>query len=129
MKPETQVSDVAERLRNEAQRTSHEWNLAHSHMCEEAADLIERQQKEIDELRERSTMLQSKLWTILKDRRDISNQSAENARHDLEWAIKEGLNSHLPTIEDVIAAGPYVRVGWDESYDDACARAEKERQS
>ncbi|MBA2125100.1 hypothetical protein DLM45_02520 [Hyphomicrobium methylovorum] len=76
----------------------------------------------VEELEARNAMLQRKLWQVLKDRRDTTIQSASNAAYDLEWAIKEGLNSHLPTIEDVIANGPYVRVGWNESIEEADAR-------
>lgn len=71
-------------------------------------------------------MLQAKLWTVLKDHRDKTSGEALTAKQDLEWAIAQGLNSHLPTLEEVRAAGPYVRVGWNETLEEARARAARE---
>ena len=81
-----------------------------------------------EETEARCAMLQKKLWSVLKDHRDKTSCEALTAAQDLEWAIAQRLNSHLPTIDEVIAAGPYVRVGWNETLEQARARAATELQ-
>lgn len=91
-------------------------------------DAIDRLEKRIEALQARCAMLQAKLWSVLKDRRDNTCIAALTAKQDLEWAIAHGLNSHLPTLEEVQADGPYVRVGWDETLEQACERAARDLQ-
>ena len=73
----------------------------------EARTLTNEAAHEIKRLEARVKLLQKKLWATLKDRRDRTDQEAGDARHDLEWAMAHKLDSHLPTIEEVQAAGPY----------------------
>lgn len=68
-------------------------------------------------------VMQSTLWRVLKDHRDWTDQAAINARNDLDEAVKNGWNIHLPTIEEVRAQGPYFRIEDGETYEQAEARA------
>lgn len=57
--------------------------------------------------RARAEELQRQLWSVLKQRRDETRQAAIEAENALNDAVKRGLNSHLPTLDEVFAAGPY----------------------
>src|SRR5690606_17554610 len=43
--------------------------------------------QERDEVKARCAVLQAKLWSILKDRRDDTSFAALTAKQDLDWAI------------------------------------------
>lgn len=62
----------------------------------------------ISDLEKRCAMLQEKLWSVLKEQRDITDLAAGRAKQELEWAVSQGLHRHLPTVEEVQADGPYV---------------------
>ena len=92
----------------------------------EAGETISALTKQIEEGAANRDKLQRKLWTVLKERRDITEQNAITAARDLEEAIANGWDSHLPSLDEVQAAGPYIRVGWDETLEEATARAQRE---
>jgi predicted nucleic acid-binding Zn-ribbon protein len=83
---------------------------------------ISRLRSELEKARARTAMLQEKLWSVLKERRDDTSFAALTAKQDLDWAISESLNSHLPTLAEVQSAGPYVRAGWGETLEQARER-------
>lgn len=59
-----------------------------------------------------SEKLQRQLWSFVKARRDALHQAIhgyEEARELLQAMQDERLDSHLPTLDEVIAAGPYER--------------------
>jgi hypothetical protein len=61
--------------------------------------------------------LATELWAKVKDLRDHYAMAA--AREDqmnalLKQMQEAGLADHLPTIEEMQAAGPWVRAKWDE---------------
>ena len=73
--------------------------------------------------------LQAEIWSFVKDSRDAllaAQRECDRANTLLKLMHAAGLDSHLPTLEEVRAAGPYVRVGWGETLEEASARAQEE---
>lgn len=66
------------------------------------------------------------IWSAIKDNRDQQSFAEARTRElsDLLRRMKSaGLADWIPTLEEVQAAGPYVRVGFDETLEEASRRA------